>query len=57
MNLSRWEDYSLEEKEQFLGSIGAVVRSGNMPPARYIAIHIDAKLTAEDSARIYEWAH
>jgi hypothetical protein len=57
MNLSRWGDYSLEEKEQLLASIGAVVRSGKMPPARYTAIHTYAKLSAEDSARIYEWAH
>ena len=57
MNLSRWGDYSLEEKEQLLASIGAVVRSGKMPPARYTAIHTDAKLSPEDSARIYEWAH
>jgi heme-binding protein len=57
MNLSRWGDYSLEEKEQLLASIGVVVRSGKMPPARYTAIHTDAKLSAEDGARIYEWAH
>jgi hypothetical protein len=38
MNVSRWGDYSLEEKEQLLASIGAVVRSGKMPPARYTAI-------------------
>lgn len=57
MNLSRWADYSLEQKEQLLASMGAVVRSGKMPPARYTAIHTDAKLSAEDSARIYEWAH
>ena len=57
MNLSHWDDYSLEEKEQFLASIGAVVRSGKMPPARYTAIHTDAKLSVEDRAQIYEWAH
>ena len=57
MNLSRWGDYSQEEKEQLLASIGAVVRSGKMPPARYSVIHIDARLSAEDSTRIYEWAH
>jgi hypothetical protein len=28
-----------------------------MPPARYSAIHTNAKLSAEDSARIYEWVH
>jgi hypothetical protein len=56
MNLSHWGDYSLEEKEQPLASIGAVVRSGKMPPARYTAIYTDAKLSVEDSARIYEWA-
>jgi len=57
MNLSHWGDYSLEEKEQLLASIGAVVRSGKMPPARYTAIHADAKLSLGASARIYEWAH
>jgi hypothetical protein len=57
MNLSHWGDYSVEQKEQLLASIGAMVRSGKMPPARYTAIHTDAKLSAEDSARIYEWAH
>jgi hypothetical protein len=57
MNLSRWGDYSLEEKAQLLASIGAVLRSGKMPPARYTAIHTNAKLSAEDSVRIYEWAH
>ena len=57
MNLSRWGDYSLAEKEQLLASIGAVVRSGNMPPARYTAIHAGAKLSLSESARIYEWAH
>ena len=57
MNLSRWGDYSLEEKEQLLASIGAVVRSRKMPPTRYTAIHTGAKLSAEESARIYEWAH
>jgi hypothetical protein len=57
MNLSRWEDYSLEEKEQFLASIGAVVRSEKMPPARYTAIHTGAKLSSQERALIYEWAH
>src|SRR5580658_1680586 len=57
MNLSHWGDYSLEEKEQLLASIGAVVRSGKMPPARYTAIHAGAKLSSGESARIYEWAH
>jgi hypothetical protein len=57
MNFSRWGDYSLEQKEQLLASIGAVVRSGKMPPARYTAIHAGAKLSSGESARIYEWAH
>jgi hypothetical protein len=57
MNLSHWGDYSPGEKQQILASIGAAVRSEKMPPARYTAIHTDAKLSAEERARIYEWAH
>ena len=36
---SRWGDYSLEDKEQLLAGIGAVVRSGKMPPARYTPLN------------------
>lgn len=57
MNLSRWSEYTPQDKQHILASVGAVVRSGKMPPARYTAIHADAKLSAGEGARIYEWAH
>lgn len=57
MNLSRWSEYTLEEKQQLLARIGAVLRSGEMPPARYTAIHKNAKPSLTESAQIYEWAH
>ena len=35
MNLSRWDDYGLEKKQELLTRLAAAVRSRQMPPARY----------------------
>jgi hypothetical protein len=57
MNLSRWEDYTIEQKQSILAQVGAVVRSGQMPPARYTVIHTNAKLSPVEREQIYGWAH
>jgi hypothetical protein len=57
MNLSRWEEYSLDEKEEILARVGAVVRSQQMPPSRYTLIHTNAKLSPAEREQIYGWAH
>jgi hypothetical protein len=57
MNLSAWDDYSVERQEEILASIGSLARSGEMPPPRYTAIHSDAKLSAQERELIYEWSH
>ena len=56
MNLSHWEGYSKQEKSDLLGSVAAEVHSGEMPPARYTAIHRDARLSPEERQAIYAWA-
>jgi hypothetical protein len=56
MNLSHWDEYTAEKKEEILAQVGAVAQSGEMPPARYTAIHANAKLSAEERAQIYQWA-
>jgi hypothetical protein len=57
MNLSRWDEYGLDEKRDILARVGAVVRSHQMPPARYTLIHANAKLSPAEREQIYGWAH
>jgi cytochrome c len=56
MNLSRWGAYSSEEKMDLLSRIAANAHSGEMPPARYTAIHRDSKLLSAEQDALYDWA-
>jgi len=56
MNLSRWNTYSNQEKSDLLSRLAAKARSGEMPPARYTAIHGDSKLLTEERDSLYDWA-
>jgi hypothetical protein len=55
MNLSRWEEYSADEKIGLLTAMGAAIRTGIMPPPRYTLMHPDAKLSAAQRDEIYRW--
>jgi len=55
MDFARWSKYSTGDKRQILTSIAANVRNNQMPPGRYLFMHPDAHLSAEDIARIYTW--
>jgi hypothetical protein len=56
MNLSRWYQYSLEEKRELLADLAAAVRSRQMPPSRYTLMHRSTKLSEPELERIYQWA-
>jgi len=56
MDLLLWNRYSLDDKRQILTELGAAVRNNEMPPGRYLWMHPDAKLSADDTARLYVWA-
>ncbi len=56
MNLSRWNAYSNQEKSDLLSRLAAKARSGEMPPARYTAIHGDSKLLSKEQDSLYDWA-
>jgi hypothetical protein len=56
INLSRWGEYSLEDKKELLTRLAAAVKSRQMPPARYTLLHPSAKPTASALEQIYEWA-
>jgi cytochrome c len=55
MNLSRW-DNSNQEKSHILSRLAAKARSGEIPPARYTAIHGDSKLLSKEQDSLYDWA-
>ena len=55
MNLSRWGRYTAAEQEVLLSAIGAVVRTGEMPPLRYQMLHSEAKLSPAERQQIYQW--
>ena len=56
MSLSRWNTYSSQEKSDLLARLAAKARSGEMPPARYTAVHGDSKLLSKEQDFLYDWA-
>jgi hypothetical protein len=56
MNLSHWDQYCVEKREDILVEISAMIRSRQMPPSRYLRLHPDAKLSDEEIDLIYKWA-
>lgn len=54
-NMSKWEQYSIEVKEQILSQIGPMVRNRKMPVPQYLFLHPEAKLSDADVDLIYQW--
>jgi hypothetical protein len=55
LNLSRWDDLQEVDQRMLLTAIATVIENREMPPHRYVVFHPEAKLSAEDSARVIEW--
>ena len=55
LNLSRWQQYSAEERQALLSSIGVVARSGAMPPGRYVLMHRSSRLSSAEREQVYRW--
>jgi hypothetical protein len=56
LNLSAWGEYSKAKQASKAESIAEEVEEGRMPLPKYVRIHGDAKLSAEDVKAIREWA-
>jgi cytochrome c len=56
MNLSLWESYSPERQEAFRTQIVWKIRSGQMPPAQYLVMHRNARVTDAESQVLSAWA-
>ena len=55
LNLSRWDDLQPVDQRMLLTAIATVIENHEMPPHRYVVIHPEAKLSADDSVRVIEW--
>ncbi len=55
-NLSRWNQYSLDEQVVRLSQLASRAKVGSMPPVRYTLLHPNTSLTAEERVFLYEWA-
>jgi hypothetical protein len=55
MNLSRWQDYSIDDRLRLLSEIGSAVRNSEMPVQRYLLLHPEARLTDRERQSIYRW--
>jgi hypothetical protein len=56
MNLSHWDDYTLDKQQEILTELSAMVRSRQMPLPRYLQLHPSAKLSDAEIDQIYQWA-
>jgi Haem-binding domain len=55
-NMSKWDQYSLDQRQDILSRIAPMVRNRQMPLPKYLALHPEAKLTDSDVDLIYRWS-
>jgi len=54
-NLSRWDSLQEVDQRMLLTAIATVIENREMPPHRYVVLHPEAKLSADNSVRVIEW--
>lgn len=55
-NMSKWDQYSLEDREHIMSQIGPMVRNKQMPLPKYLFFHPEAKLSDADAELVYRWS-
>jgi len=55
LNLSRWDSLETAEQRALLTAIATVIENHEMPPHRYVTLHPQARLSADDSVQVIEW--
>jgi hypothetical protein len=56
MNLSRWQEYSPEDRLVLLSAIGSAVKNREMPFQRYLILHSEARLSNQEREQVYRWS-
>ena len=55
-NMSKWDQYGIEDREHILSQIGPMVRNRKMPLPQYLLLHPEAKLSDADAELLYQWS-
>lgn len=55
LNMTEWQDYSLQRRERLLSEIANQVKDRDMPLVQYTLIHRNAKLSDSDVDAIFQW--
>jgi Haem-binding domain len=56
MNLSEWQQYTLQKRQKLLADVASAVKNGEMPLTQYMVIHRQAKLSEAERDLVYRWA-
>ena len=56
MNLSHWDEYSIQRRQEILAEMSVLVRNRAMPLPKYLLLHPEAKLSDAEVARLDQWA-
>ena len=55
MDFSRWDQYTAGQRRGYLTAILAATENHMMPPAKYVWVHREAKLSGQDLDVLKEW--
>lgn len=55
LNLSRWDSLKTDEQTRLLIVIASVIQNHEMPPHRYLALHSEARMSADQPVEVIEW--
>lgn len=55
MNLSTWEQYTIDNRIDLMGKIGTQLRQGKMPLPQYLLLHPEARLSEAERKLILDW--
>ncbi len=55
-DMSKWDQYSIDDREHILSQIGPMVRNKKMPLPQYLLLHPEAKLSDADAELLYQWS-
>jgi hypothetical protein len=56
-DMSRWEEYTPQERSRVLAEISVMVRNHEMPLSRYTVLHPEARLSDQEVQAIDQWGH
>lgn len=56
LDFSKWNEYTQSERRSYMAVIEAVAQSRIMPPAKYLWVHREARLSAADLDVLKAWA-